>query len=200
VPQVYWKEIGDSVDEAGDHTYRYNRPYGVPIAPVGQSYNAPPSGQITRFRQLAAVQDSSGLSWWEWSSTADAAWNAIGATLAPFSGNPPSRDFAMVARGAKGDLVVWAQRHLQAAGAAIDADGDFGPATQAAVKDFQGSHGIGATGQVDTATWRALLELQPTPLAKPGGAAKRAAGAGRPATADLPAKRYEIRGRRGAGR
>ncbi|MEA2449922.1 MAG: hypothetical protein QOG63_1854, partial [Thermoleophilaceae bacterium] len=193
VPQVYWKEIGDSVDAATDHTYRYNRPYGTPIAPVGQSYNAPPAEQIARFRQLGRAQDSAGLSWWEWSSTANAGWDAIGAPLDAFSGTPPTHDFAMVAKGAKGDLVVWAQRHLQAAGANIDADGEFGPATQAAVKDFQGAKGLDPTGQVDTVTWRALLAYSPRPLAKPGLA--KAAASAVPKTADLPAKRYEIPGK-----
>jgi hypothetical protein len=195
-PQVYWKEIGDTVDEAIDHTYRYNRPYGAALAPVGQSYSAPPPGQITRFRQLAATQESGGLSWWEWSQTSDASWNAIAAPLSPFGGTPPGQDFATVAKGAKGDLVVWAQRHLQAAGASIAADGDFGSGTQAAVRSFQSAKGLAASGQIDTATWRALLDYEPRSLAKPG-LAKAAAGSGAPKTADLPARRYEISGRGG---
>jgi hypothetical protein len=197
VPQVYWKEIGDSVDEASDHTYRYNRPYGAEIAPTGQTYDSPAPAQLPRFRQLARAQDSSGLSWWEWSQTGDPAWAAIAAPLGPFEGSAPSHDFAMVARGQKGDLVVWAQRHLQAAGADIAADGDFGPGTQAAVKSFQTAKGLDASGQIDTATWRALLGYAPEPLTKrsTGGNAKAAAGGATPPTASLPARRYEISGR-----
>ena len=195
-PQIYWKTIGDTVDTATDHAYRYNRPYGAAIVPVGQSYpksGGPPASQITRFRQLAAGEGSTGLSWWEWSQTSDAAWNAIGAELGPFDGTLPATDFATIAKGAKGDLVVWAQRHLQTAGATIKADGEFGAGTQTAVRNFQASKGLGQSGQIDTATWRALLTYQPQ-MAKPG-AAKTAATPAVPATAHLPAKRYEIPGK-----
>jgi hypothetical protein len=192
VPQVYWKEIGDTVDESLDHTYRYNRPYGVPIVPVGQTYGSPPAADITRFRQIAAAEGSAGVSWWEWSQTKDAGWNALGQELGPFSGTPPTTDFATIGKGAKGDLVVWAQQHLRAAGASIKADGEFGSGTETAVKSFQQARQLGASGQIDTATWKALLVYTPKTAAKPGSAKAAAAGAPRPKSADLPAKRYEI--------
>ncbi|MEA2437776.1 MAG: hypothetical protein QOF65_2332, partial [Thermoleophilaceae bacterium] len=53
VPQAYWKTIGGGVDAVVNHTYRFNRPYGRTIAPLGQTYDSPPSGEIVRFRQLA---------------------------------------------------------------------------------------------------------------------------------------------------
>lgn len=45
-------------------------------------------------------------------------------------------------------------------------DGDFGPATESAVKQFQASHGLTATGIADAATWQALgpiVEEMPVP-------------------------------------
>ena len=43
----------------------------------------------------------------------------------------------MLRRGARGDLVRELQRRLVAAGMQIAVDGDFGPATQRAVKQLQ---------------------------------------------------------------
>ena len=72
VPQTYWKEIGGGVDAVVNHTYRFNRPYGRTIAPLGQTYDSPPSSEIVRFRQLAAADGATGLSWWSWQHTSAA--------------------------------------------------------------------------------------------------------------------------------
>jgi hypothetical protein len=188
VPQVYWKTIGDPVDVAMDHAYQYNRPYGRAIVPVGQSYGGTSSADIARFRQVAAADGSPGVSWWDWESASSSNWDAIGAPLGPFTGAPPSGEFALVSRGARNDLVRWAQEHLQSAGYAIAADGDFGPGTQGAVIGFQRANGLPDTGQIDTATWRTLIaKYDPAPQIYSKRRAKAsAAGAG------LPRPRYEI--------
>ena len=54
------------------HTYRFNRPYGRTIAPLGQTYDDPPPRDIVRFRQDAAAAGAAGLSWWSWQHTAKA--------------------------------------------------------------------------------------------------------------------------------
>jgi carboxyl-terminal processing protease len=77
--------------------------------------------------------------------------------------------------------VLWAQEHLSAAGFPTTVDGDFGAKTQESVAAFQGSRGLPATGEVDTATWKKLLEQVPQQAKK------------KPKSADLPAKRREIR-------
>lgn len=41
-------------------------------------------------------------------------------------------------------------------------DGNFGPATTTAVKQFQTDHGLPSTGTVDQATWNALTAASPT--------------------------------------
>jgi D-alanyl-D-alanine carboxypeptidase (penicillin-binding protein 5/6) len=66
-----------------------------------------------------------------------------------------------LAEGAAGDLVAELQRTLSARleGSALVPDGEFGPATAAAVKRFQGQARIPDTGTVDAATWRALGPL-----------------------------------------
>ena len=54
------------------------------------------------------------------------------------------------------------------------ADGIFGPATSQAVKDFQRSQGLEATGAVDDATARALAD--PKPVAAPSGSGSGSSG------------------------
>jgi len=66
-----------------------------------------------------------------------------------------------LAEGAEGDLVAELQRTLNARleGSALATDGEFGPATAAAVMRFQGQARLPQTGSVDAATWRALGPL-----------------------------------------
>jgi peptidoglycan hydrolase-like protein with peptidoglycan-binding domain len=175
LPQVYWHEIGDGLDLAVDLTYQVNRPYGRPIAPIGQTYHDPPLPEIQRFRQLVAANGSTGVSWWAWPDTNDPEWAAIGAPLGPAADPQPSQAFVTVKRGNSGDLVRWAQLHLASAGFGTDVDGDFGPGTQQQVTAFQASRGLPATGEVETATWRELLKAVPAKAKKPPLSAKERA-------------------------
>lgn len=61
-----------------------------------------------------------------------------------------SRDSANTAK------VKEAQELLNKHGATLDADGGFGPLTEAAVKDFQSRYDLPVTGIVNEATWNAL--------------------------------------------
>ncbi len=67
-----------------------------------------------------------------------------------------------LAKGATGRQVEALQRTLNAKlqpPPNLAVDGDFGPATEAAVKAFQRFHGIPETGMVDQATWKSLSPL-----------------------------------------
>src|SRR5205085_11594393 len=64
VPQMYWRDIGTSVDNVYAHTYFYNRLYQRPLYPLGQVYNSPPSKQLVRFRQFLRTYGAGGVSWW----------------------------------------------------------------------------------------------------------------------------------------
>jgi len=59
--------------------------------------------------------------------------------------------------GDRGDEIVEIQDKLVVLGYDVMADGDFGPATVEAVKDFQKSQGIKADGLIGPATYTALL-------------------------------------------
>jgi hypothetical protein len=183
LPQVYWKDIGTSVDTAMQHTYVHNKIYGKPIFPLGQSYDDPEPGEMTRFRQLAALYGSSGLSWWSWQASSDRGWATIGAPLQPLSdGTQASQDWPLLKQGSKGDETLWMQQHLAAADPTTPTTGTFDAATDAALRNFQAQHGLPVTGQTDAATWQALLALTPVTTAK----------ASSPRTASMAARKREI--------
>jgi hypothetical protein len=107
-------------------------------------------------------------------------------------------------RGARGDLVLWAQEHLIAAGQSVGTDGSFNAATETAVRNFQTARALLVTGQVDAATWDGLLRYQPA--APNWGQAARASraphGPNGPRSAVMRARRDELRsvGRGGRAR
>jgi peptidoglycan hydrolase-like protein with peptidoglycan-binding domain len=112
----------------------------------------------------------------------------------------------LLKKGSKGDMVVWAQEHLIAAGAELPVTGIFGRQTARAVRAFKSDHGLPANGVVDTDTWNALLAFTPyRPRWTAAGASASAAAnalvpgmrgqvrrASRPLSASLPAKAYEL--------
>lgn len=75
-------------------------------------------------------------------------------TAAPIAGAP------LLKTASRGTDVITAQELLKASSARIDADGVFGPATQAAVRSFQSAKGLKADGIVGPRTWGALLTDQ----------------------------------------
>ena len=72
----------------------------------------------------------------------------------------PSKPTAL-AIGASGHMVEALQRTLNAKMPSLDigVDGDFGPQTDGAVKEFQRAQQLPATGKVDAQTWKALGPL-----------------------------------------
>ena len=203
VPQMYWKDIGTTTDAVFAHTYAYNRIYGRSIFPLGQVYSRPSAHQIFRFRQLSRVYGAPGVSWWDWQEATGSAWNALSRPAGVLAGYQPYRLMAAIKKGAKGDLVVWAQEHLISAGYRLGVDGGFGRNTRRAVLSFQRVRGLIADGIVGPATWSALLHyraafirwsvrgsMRPAAIADAGGGGVRSAPV--PASAARPAKRDEI--------
>lgn len=64
---------------------------------------------------------------------------------------------ATIKKGARGDAVKLAQQRVNLYVGPVDVDGDFGPATEQAVKDFQEFWGLlTVDGIVGSLTWTAL--------------------------------------------
>ena len=196
VPQLYWKDIGTTVDQGYIHTWVWNRIYGRPIAPLGQVYNKPKAGQIRRFRALAQSHGFEGVSWWSWQSAGKRQWKAVGSPVSPAAAGPyPSYPFLHV--GSKGDFVAWAQQLLAGGGYSVPINGYFQGPTQAAVYSFQANHGLPQTGNLDVPTWSLLVQNKPLAVTWTSGGAV-AAGSRHgvilhsPKSAKLPPVRDEI--------
>ena len=103
LPQVYWKDIGGTVDAVSGHTLAHNRIYGVAIAPLGQTYDDPPPEDIARFRSLWAAYGSAGLSWWSWQHTDRARLGRARARRSPpLPLPPPDPGLARAGQGQQG--------------------------------------------------------------------------------------------------
>jgi hypothetical protein len=111
-PQMYWVDIGTSVDRVYAHTYEFNRIYRRTVFPLGQTYNSPPLSDIRRFRQLARAYHASNVSWWDWQESSVRSWSALSQRVGGVSGFRADTAYASLGSGAQGDAVVWAQEHL----------------------------------------------------------------------------------------
>ncbi len=203
-PQMYWKTIGTSVRAVYAHTYLYNRIWGHPIYPIGQTYEAPSKTSLRLFRRFAASYGGLPPSWWDWQETSGPEWGALGAHSAdrPVPGFRLEVTHPLLKPGSKGDMVVWAQERLIGSGAELAINGIYGRRTVAATKVFQEAHGLAADGRIGTSTWDALLDVTPYRMqwsASPartsssGAVVSRGRPARRPLSASLAPKADEIR-------
>jgi peptidoglycan hydrolase-like protein with peptidoglycan-binding domain len=164
VPQMYWKDIGQSVDTVYANTYIANRVYERPIFPLGQTYGGVSSAELLRFREEAVDYGSPGVSFWDWQESGAADWSTLAAPLEPLSTVTPNAEYPELSKGNKGDQVLWMQEHLASAIPTQETTGLFGTQTLANVEAFQTAHAIASTGVVEAATWTALLALAPVPV------------------------------------
>jgi hypothetical protein len=168
-PQMYWKDIGVSVDTIYANTYIANRIYSRPIFPLGQTYGGVSSSDVLRFREEAVAYGGSGLSFWDWQETPASGWTALAAPLLPLTSVTPNGSYPELTNGAKGDQVLWLQEHLASAIPAQETTGIFGAQTTANLRAFQAAHAIPVSGRADAPTWVALLALPPVAVDWTGG-------------------------------
>lgn len=69
-------------------------------------------------------------------------------------------ELPVLRRGSRGEAVKAMQRYLCGYGAAIDTDGSYGPATEAAVKSFQIDRGLPSHGVMNRETWEMMLGIK----------------------------------------
>ena len=196
-PQMYWKTIGTGVRAVFEHTYLYNRIYAAPIYPLGQTYEAPSRASLRLFRRFAASYGGLAPSWWSWQETRGREWGALAArsALRPLARYRVEVEHPLLKRGSRGDMVLWAQQHLLAAGETVPLTGIFGRQTRVAVRGFQEAHGLTVDGAIATETWEALLTYEPRRArwaGRSGRGTARPLPARRPPSASLPARGYEI--------
>jgi hypothetical protein len=161
LPQMYWADIGTTVPFVYAHTYEYNEIYRRPIFPLGQLWGNLSASSIEQFSLLANEYGATGISWWDWQSAPLKYFSDITRLPAEMVSDSINKTPASIFRGSLGDLVIWAQEHLYAAGQHVAIDGAFGPRTQAAVRAFQRRHGIAASGVINGPTWDALDRFEP---------------------------------------
>ncbi|KQU69396.1 hypothetical protein ASD62_16270 [Phycicoccus sp. Root563] len=71
---------------------------------------------------------------------------------------PAPTSYPVLAKGSTGPDVALAQKVVGAT-----PDGQFGPKTEAAVRSWQGSHGVAVTGVMDAPTWAKMVALKLVP-------------------------------------
>lgn len=169
-PQMYWKDIGVSVDTVYANTFINNRIYARPIFPLGQTYGGVSSSDVLRFREEASLYGATGYSFWDWQETPASGWTALASPLTSLASTvTPNGSYPQLSKGAKGDQVLWLQEHLATAYPEQETTGLYGTQTTANVRAFQAAHGIPAGGVAETATWAALLTMPPVAVNWTGG-------------------------------
>ena len=200
LPQMYWRAIGTGVKTVFQHTYSYSTLYAKPIYPLGQTYGGVTRKALIKFRRYTQLYQGRGLSWWSWQATTAGGWNALSQ---PLDALPAGKSKVAVTptlrRGARGDVIVWAQQHLLAAGYRTQKlTGVFGRGTLRHLRSFQTRNGLTVSGALDLPTWAALLQRPAAKVRWSGSSSGRRSGkvaAGAypaPSSATLPAKRNEI--------
>ncbi len=213
-PQMYWEDIGTTVDSVYAHTMSYNQIYGRTIIPLGQVYGNPPASAVMRFRLLSRAYGTPGVSWWDWQNAGASQWRALARPATWLTGFTSPASAPIISQGSKGDLVVWAQEHMLSAGYAVTVNGKYNATFTTEVEAFQTAKGLTADGVIGPETWAALLAYSPAkvlwsskgavPATATSSSVVHAARAGEalrlpvPATAGLRAKRYEIPAHLGA--
>ena len=167
-PQMYWKDIGNSVDTVYANTWIANRIYQRPIFPLGQTYGGVSPTELLRFREEAVDYGATGLSFWDWQETPASLWTTLAAPLAPLTSVTPNTSFPELASGSKGDQVLWMQEHLASAIPTQEVTGVFSAQTAVNLETFQTEHAIAASGVTESATWGALLALPPVAVSWTG--------------------------------
>jgi hypothetical protein len=159
MPQIYWRDLRLSVAAAINVSFPQNDWYGRPLAPVGQLFGGPSFTELSAFVAETASDGAHGLSLFDLEAAAPA--TVAAALSAPVPALRRRVALATVHPGADGDEVVWAQEHLNGAGARLPVGGFYGARTTDAVTSFQRRRRLRPTGILDDRTWRALLRVRP---------------------------------------
>ena len=154
-PQMYWQDIGVSVAERLRPHICVQRALPAADRPARAALALRRPSRSVIFRAVSRAYGARGVSWWDWQA---ATLPGLGQTPRGSGRSAVSQPQTTVrARpGSAGDVVVWAQEHLLAAGETVTIDGTMAP-DAVAVEAFQQTHNLPVTGVITPATWAALL-------------------------------------------
>jgi peptidoglycan hydrolase-like protein with peptidoglycan-binding domain len=103
LPQMYWKDIGVSVNSVFAITYAANDIYGRPIFPLGQTFGRVSAAEVLHFRRDALQYGATGTSFWDFEETRSSGWDALAEPLAQLSSGAPLSS-STTASGGGGNL------------------------------------------------------------------------------------------------
>ena len=136
--------------------------------------NAPQTQQPANPSVVVTPQGNSGVVTLPTNNGGTTGWSPIGlptvpvsnpvvVTPIPFTPAPEATPVGALKSGSQGEQVRNLQRQLKALGFYNgQADGDYGPATEEAVKAFQKKHGLEDDGIIGVKTWTKLAATAPT--------------------------------------
>lgn len=160
MPQLYWREFNMTPSAAFAAAIPENLLYGRPIAPVGQLFGGVASQEIGSFLAEARIWSPvSGVSLFDLEAAQPAELAAL--LQEPVPALARIATLPTVSPGADGDEVVWAQEHLNGAGAKLPVGGFYGARTAKAIVRFQRRQGLRPDGILGPKTWRDLLGVRP---------------------------------------
>ncbi|HLO11497.1 MAG TPA: peptidoglycan-binding protein [Pseudoneobacillus sp.] len=118
----------------------------IAIGKLGQSIGLAWGGAWTTFKDMPHFEYTYGYHWSDF----------MNGTTIPDYPTPPRN---WLQKGDEGDAVKDLQTRLNKLGYNLTVDGDFGPATDTAVKDFQTKQGMAADGQVGPITSKKIDDV-----------------------------------------
>lgn len=151
MPQIYWGDFKRDVHSAFVQSVNEYKKLGKPVVPIGQLYGGVMNSEISMFLQLSGASSS----WWDYKDLSSSRYSVF------------QRGGSGMQQGSTGPEVGQLQKDLSLVlKASIKADGDYGPATTAAVKTFQQLYGVrpvdGIAGPVTMAVLKHEVALHTT--------------------------------------
>ncbi len=83
LPQIYWADFAMNVDTAVTTSFSQLKPFGLPIAPIGQAYGAATAPDIESFALKAEQLGASSISFWDAQSASSSQLRAISLAKSP---------------------------------------------------------------------------------------------------------------------
>ena len=120
------------------------------------NYTGDASGNLTRHNMFAATTCPGPYLQGKFPWIAEEINKQLKANAPTPAPTPAPAGHSTIRRGSSGAQVRELQEKLAFIGYAISVDGDFGPATESAVKDFQSNAGVGVDGICGKKTWTIL--------------------------------------------